>query len=449
MLKKIRFEILIIGILFLSILISYSFKFDSYDYSSYFRGLIQQIYLIKFFEHITILGDSLWYFLISITFIIVCFLFIKFNVFHKYEEVFKKIQFYNFLLFSSILSSGIITQIIKHILGRPRPNTLNFENEVSLNFFTLDSNFHSFPSGHTSTIFVVALVVSLIAPKLKYFFFFLALVISFSRVVVGAHFITDIIGGIAVAFIGFKISKFILSKTLNKNEVDFQFSVINNNFKLIIFFFLLLSVFLAVGPTFDIFFSDLFHIGSSHLGKNFFVIQSYYYTSFFFRKIILGLILIYILLIPIVSLITPIKKIYCNYSFKMKDILYIWISTLVSLIVLINIIFKNMWGRARPNDILELGGVELFTPWYQISNQCASNCSFVSGDAAVGFSLIIFYFLIRKEIYIWLALFFGFTIGIIRIMEGGHFISDVIFSCLIVFLFNLLIYPIYSKKIDG
>ena len=133
----------------------------------------------------------------------------------------------------------------------------------------------------------------------------------------------------------------------------------------------------------------------------------------------------------------------------MKEILYIWISTLVNLIVLINIIFKNMWGRARPNDILELGGVELFTPWYQISNQCAANCSFVSGDAAVGFSLVIFYFLIRKEIYIWLALFFGFTIGIIRIMEGGHFVSDVIFSCLIIFLVNLLIYSIYSKKIDG
>ena len=49
-------------------------------------------------------------------------------------------------------------------------------------------------------------------PKLKYFFFFLAIIISFSRVVVGAHFITDLIGGIAVAFIGFKISKLILSK---------------------------------------------------------------------------------------------------------------------------------------------------------------------------------------------------------------------------------------------
>ena len=108
-----------------------------------------------------------------------------------------------------------------------------------------------------------------------------------------------------------------------------------------------------------------------------------------------------------------------------------------------------MWGRARPNDILELGGTNLFSPWYQISKQCSLNCSFVSGDAAVGFSLIVFYFLIKKEIYLWLALFFGLVIGTIRIMEGGHFFSDVIFSCLFVFLLNFFIYSYYSKKTNG
>ena len=107
-----------------------------------------------------------------------------------------------------------------------------------------------------------------------------------------------------------------------------------------------------------------------------------------------------------------------------------------------------MWGRVRPNEILELGGKDYFTPWYQISNQCDTNCSFISGDAAVGFSLIVFYFLIKKEAYLWLSLLFGFAIGFIIIMEGGHFLSDVIFSCLVVFLFNFLIYFYYAKKIN-
>ena len=108
-----------------------------------------------------------------------------------------------------------------------------------------------------------------------------------------------------------------------------------------------------------------------------------------------------------------------------------------------------MWGRVRPNEIIEFEGEYFFTPWYQISNQCSSNCSFVSGDAAVGFSLIVFYFIIKKEIYLWAALFVGLFVGLVRISEGGHFFSDIIFSCLIIFLFNFLIHLYYSKKFNG
>ena len=132
----------------------------------------------------------------------------------------------------------------------------------------------------------------------------------------------------------------------------------------------------------------------------------------------------------------------------MKEILYIWISTIFSLAIVVSIL-KNTWGRARPNEILELGGKDTFTPWYQISDQCLSNCSFVSGDAAVGFALIVFYFLIKKEAYLWLSLLFGLIVGLIRIMAGGHFSSDVIFSCLIIFLFNSLFYLFYSRKFHG
>ena len=169
MLKIVGFEFLIIGILFIGIVVSYNFNLEFYDYSSYFRDTFQATYLGKFFEDITTLGDSFWYLLISATFIIISYVLKKSNIFDKLKHRFEIIQYYNLLLFSSILSSGILTQLIKHIIGRPRPNTLSLENGFSLKFFTFDSNFHSFPSGHTSTIFAVALVVSLLAPKLKYF----------------------------------------------------------------------------------------------------------------------------------------------------------------------------------------------------------------------------------------------------------------------------------------
>jgi len=443
MLKNLRYEILIIIVLLILVSLFHNIDIGLYKYFIFNKDSFQQIYIKKFFENITVLGDSLWYLLILIFLILSIHILIKNKFFNKYKNFFTTIQSFNYLFVLSILVSGALTQLLKHLIGRPRPNSLVEKNEYALKFLTADSGFHSFPSGHTSTIFVVALMLILLAPKLKYFFYFMATTISLSRVFVGAHFLTDIIGGITIAFIGFKLSKFILSRYYGFNNNKLVSLAINNNFILVIFFFLLSSILLAVGPSFDIFFSGLFY-----LDKNQFLVQSYYFVAILFRKIILILILIYILILPIISFYAPIKKIYFGYNFKIKKIIYIWVTALFSLVFVVNIILKNIWGRARPNEIFEMGGKNTFTPWYQISTQCDLNCSFVSGDAAVGFSLVVFYFIIKRELYLWLSLLLGFSIGGIRIMEGGHFISDVIFSCLVVFLFNFIIYSYFSKKIN-
>ena len=120
--------------------------------------------------------------------------------------------------------------------------------------------------------------------------------------------------------------------------------------------------------------------------------------------------------------------------------------TLLGLVVFINVIVKNIWGRARPNEVLELDGKNLFSPWYQISDQCISNCSFVSGDAAVGFSLIVLYFISNDLKYIYLSIVSGLLIGMVRIAEGGHFLSDVIFSAIIVFFFSFVIKKYFLNR---
>ena len=85
----------------------------------------------------------------------------------------------------------------------------------------------------------------------------------------GEHFITDLIGGATVAFIGFKISKLILNRFYENNKV-----VINNTFKLVIIVFLLFSLLLTIGPTFDIFFRKLFQYQNNN-----FLLQSNYETA--------------------------------------------------------------------------------------------------------------------------------------------------------------------------
>ncbi len=53
----------------------------------------------------------------------------------------------------------------------------------------------SFPSGHTMTAFSIALVVSFFYPTLEGPMYFLAISIAVSRIVLGMHFLSDVLAG--------------------------------------------------------------------------------------------------------------------------------------------------------------------------------------------------------------------------------------------------------------
>jgi undecaprenyl-diphosphatase len=56
----------------------------------------------------------------------------------------------------------------------------------------------SFPSGHTMTAFSIALVVSYFYPSLEGPMYFLAVSIGVSRIVLGMHFLSDVLAGAAL-----------------------------------------------------------------------------------------------------------------------------------------------------------------------------------------------------------------------------------------------------------
>jgi len=98
--------------------------------------------------------------------------------------------------------------------------------------------------------------------------------------------------------------------------------------------------------------------------------------------------------------------------------------------VLANVVLKDNWGRARPAHVAEFGGPSRFTPPLLIADQCDHNCSFVAGDAAAGFFLLSFALLARRRraLAIGGALAVGAGLGAVRIIQGGHFLSDVMFA---------------------
>jgi lipid A 4'-phosphatase len=439
--KKIQIELSFFVLLLISVL--FTNKFDLWVNSLFikFNYGVGSAYLKDFFIGITDLGNSLWYFLFFSFLFFSSFLMKTLNIIGK--EKYFYLKKFSIFSFSYLLLVGIITQIIKHIVGRPRPNHSQLDGSFEFNFFSTESSFHSFPSGHSSTIIAITMIIALTIPNLRYFFYFFGFLIALSRVVVGAHFLTDVIGGGIIAIGVYKIFDYLIKinypkvywESLKISQISMVTSV------LIVFF--ILATFVTVGPSLDLYISGLFYDGD----KNF-LIQSYYPVSIFFRKILLPFILIYVFVLPFVLRFFPLQKIYFGYKFSLSEIVYIWVSGAVTMLLVVNVVLKNMWGRARPNDVSYFNGFQDFNPWYKISDACTSNCSFVSGDSSVGFLLIVFYFITKKNAYLYLGLILGSLLGFIRIAAGGHFFSDIIFSQLVVTVTILVFFVLYKKLYD-
>jgi lipid A 4'-phosphatase len=112
--------------------------------------------------------------------------------------------------------------------------------------------------------------------------------------------------------------------------------------------------------------------------------------------------------------------------------------------LVVNTVLKDHWGRARPSQIEEYGGAKQFTPALEPTDQCERNCSFPAGHPAIGFYFVAFAAVIaaprpRRLVFAG-AIAAGAILGIMRIAQGGHFLSDVVFSGLIVVGVNWLLY---------
>jgi membrane-associated phospholipid phosphatase len=109
-------------------------------------------------------------------------------------------------LLIGIISSGIVVQILKHLIGRVRPRLTE---DVMFMGPSLKNGYDSFPSGHSTAAFCIAYVMASYFPRYKAVFYCVAVMIGLERVEGLAHFPSDVLAG---GLIGTLIAKLLTAK---------------------------------------------------------------------------------------------------------------------------------------------------------------------------------------------------------------------------------------------
>jgi lipid A 4'-phosphatase len=116
--------------------------------------------------------------------------------------------------------------------------------------------------------------------------------------------------------------------------------------------------------------------------------------------------------------------------------------------LVVNTLLKDHWGRPRPADIVNFGGTETYRPFWNPGTPERGR-AFPSGHAAIGFFLMAPYFVLMRNNPRWArkalaaGILYGMLMGLGRMIQGGHFLTDVIWSGFLIYLTGLFLYYLF------
>ncbi len=99
-------------------------------------------------------------------------------------------------LFLAIALPGLVVTVVKGFIGRMRPSDLG---PFTYSPWSWQHKYASLPSGHSAAAFALAVALGALWPKARVPIWIFAAVIGLSRVVIQAHYVSDVI---AAAFVG-------------------------------------------------------------------------------------------------------------------------------------------------------------------------------------------------------------------------------------------------------
>jgi undecaprenyl-diphosphatase len=154
--------------------------------------------VIRGMAEVTNIGKSYWYLVpAGVLFLTLAF----FNWHGKSRSAQARLTFlfgqagYAFL---AVAMSGIITDILKLFIGRARPKFFDTFGTLHFQPFTPGYNFGSFPSGHSTTMGAVAIVLMIWFPRWRVPAFVLCVLAACTRIAAQAHYPSDVVAGFLV-----------------------------------------------------------------------------------------------------------------------------------------------------------------------------------------------------------------------------------------------------------
>ena len=149
--------------------------------------------------------------------------------FFVYTLFFKRDYFVAVL--ASLIICTILTQLLKRVVfpDEFRPIVVLSEKVRVIPGYYANRN-NSFPSGHTSTAFTLALLLAFIVKRKFWIYFFpvIAFFVGYSRVYLAQHFVTDVLAGMFVGIVSSYLSLLIYEK-FRRNKNKLQQEVENKN----------------------------------------------------------------------------------------------------------------------------------------------------------------------------------------------------------------------------